>query len=181
MGLLGQILGGLAGNALGRSPIGAASGGGSSRVLMALLPVVLGMLADRQGGTTGGLPGTGASRYGGAGRSDALGGALGALGGVAGLGQLIEQFTRKGYANQASSWVGTGANEPIPPEAVTDVFGQERLSEIASQAGVSDDEARAGLSELLPEVVDHFTPQGQIPPADQLASSIEQYTRQLPR
>ena len=46
MGLLDQILGGIAG--VGRSPTGRSNaGGGMGGILMSLLPVVLGMLANR--------------------------------------------------------------------------------------------------------------------------------------
>ena len=133
MGLLTQILGGLAGNALGNND-GRRQGGGLSPVLMALLPVVLGMLTQRgqQGGGAANAPG--------------------------GIGDLIGQLSRKGYGQQASSWVGTGTNEALPPQAIDDVFGQGELNRIADQAGVGYEEARSGLSELLPEVVDHFTP-----------------------
>ncbi len=170
MGLLTQILGGLAGNALGRSPVGRA-GGGTSRVLMSLLPIVLGMLANRQPGRPSAIADVGGGGLGGA----------GAVGGLGGLGGLLEQFTQKGYGGQADSWVSTGANQPLPQEALDKVFGNERLSQIAAQAGVSDEEARTGLAELLPEVVDHFTPQGQLPAGDQLLASIDEYEQQMPR
>jgi uncharacterized protein YidB (DUF937 family) len=168
MSLLNQILTGLAGNALGRPNLPQSSGGGSGGVIAALLPVVLGMLANRQGGMGGGLfPGSA--------------GTGGGLGGAGGLGGLLEQFTQRGYGRQASSWVGTGPNEPLPPEALSDVFGQQQLADIASQAGVSEDEARTGLSQLLPEVVDHFTPGGQLGPQEQLLASIDDFARQMPR
>lgn len=173
MGLLDQILG----SVLGRSSAGGGMGGGlgsglgrgggMSSVLMALLPVVLGMIANRGAGS-GRSPGPGQGP-----------GGLGGLGG--GLGGLLEQFTKKGYGDQAQSWIGTGPNQSLPMEALSDVFGDDQLAHIASQAGVSQDEARQGLSQLLPEVVDHFTPQGQLPPVDQLLASIDDYGRQLPR
>ncbi|MEO6363452.1 MAG: YidB family protein [Caldimonas sp.] len=172
MGLLDQILGGV----LGRSAGGGAMGGGLGRgtpgggvlgsVLMSLLPVVLGMLVNRGTGSRRGL-----TSEPGAGDSNAMGG----------LGGLLEQFTQKGYGDHARSWVGTGANEALTPEALSHVFGDEQLADIASQAGVSQEEARHGLSELLPEVVDHFTPQGHLPPADQLLASIDEYQRRLPQ
>jgi len=170
MGLLDQILGGIAGGALGRTPAGRSMGGGS-RILMALLPVVLGMLANRQRGGTGGVgsPGTGGG----------LGGLGGMVAGMGGLGALIEQFTRRGYGHQAHSWVGTGPNEALPPEALNEVFGADQLSQIASQAGLSEEEARMGLSELLPEVVDGLTPEGRMPSQDELMSSIDEYERRL--
>lgn len=154
MGLLTQILGGLAGNALGGRD-DQRRGGGMSPVLMALLPVVLSMLSQR-------------ARQGG-----------GEAGGLGGIGELIGQLTQKGYGRQADSWVGTGANEALPPQAIDEVFGHDQLHRIAQQAGVGDDEARSGLSELLPDVVDHFTPGGSMPEGDQLAASVDDYLRRL--
>ena len=58
MGLLNSILGGIVGNALGRSGAtsgmqGYGRGSARSRILMALLPVVLSMLANRRGAAPG--------------------------------------------------------------------------------------------------------------------------------
>ena len=184
MGLLQSILGGIAANTLGRSSgiggLGGSGRGGRGRsgILMALLPVVLGMLANRRAGsTTGGRagPGFGLAGSGGLG---GLGG-LGALAGLGGLGALLQQFQQKGYGDQVRSWVSTGENEPIPAEAISEVFDGDQLSQIASQAGVSEDEARMGLSELLPNVVDQLTPQGHLPEPDQLFSSIDEVEREL--
>ncbi|RZJ02163.1 MAG: DUF937 domain-containing protein [Haliea sp.] len=154
MGLLTQILDGLTGNALGGRD-GQRRGGGMSPVLMALLPVVLSMLSQRgrQGGS--------------------------ATGGLGGIGDLIGQFTQKGYGQQADSWVGTGANEALPPHAIDEVLGHDQLHRIAQQAGIGDDEARSGLSELLPDVVDHFTPGGSMPKDDQLSESVDDYLQRL--
>ncbi|MBT2326175.1 DUF937 domain-containing protein [Variovorax paradoxus] len=154
MGLLTQILGGLAGNVLGGRE-GQRRGGGMSPVLMALLPVVLSMLSQR--GRQGG----------------------GAAGGLGGIGDLIGRLTQNGYGRQADSWISTGANEPLPPQAIDEVFGHDQLHHIAQQAGIGDDEARSGLSELLPDVVDHFTPGGSMPEGDQLSASVDDYLRRL--
>lgn len=177
MGLLDQILGGVIGGAFGqRSPggggglgglggLGGALGGNKGGLLMALLPVVLGMLANRQGSAGGGLGGLGASP------------GAGGLGG--GIGGLLEQLGRGGYGQQAQSWVSTGQNEPLPVDAIDHVLAPQDLQAIASQAGVSEDEVRGGLAQLLPEVVDHLTPQGQLPEQDQLLSSIDDFERRL--
>ena len=190
MGLLTQILGGLAGRAGGGSTFGGAGGrspfggggGASGGLLMSLLPVVLGMLANRSSaagpGASGGLGGN-------------LGGVLGGMfgqggagsggGGAGVLGNLVERFTQRGYGAQAASWVGTGDNQPLPPHALDEVFGEQALQQISQQAGVSIDETRSGLSQLLPEVVDHFTPQGEMPPADQFSSTLSDMLQQFER
>lgn len=214
MGLLDQILGGLAGANAGRNapmgggmnaPMGGGMGRGgvNPRVLMALLPIVLNLLANRRRGAGGGMGGLGgAGGMGGlggvlgsvlgGGRSPmggglggGMGGGLGGLGGLGamaglgGLAGLLGQLSQHGYGQQAQSWVSPGPNEPLPPEAVSQLFDQQQLAEIAGEAGVSEDEARMGLSELLPEVVDRFTPQGQLPGEDDLQNSIDDFVRRL--
>jgi uncharacterized protein YidB (DUF937 family) len=166
MGLLDQILGGIAGGAMGRSPLGQRAGG-ISPVLVALLPVVLRALSRRGAATgsssTGGLGGL-------------LGGGL--MGG--GLGGLLGQMMQSGYGRQAQSWVSTGPNEALPPQAIDEVFGQEQLAQIAAEAGVSEDDARDGLAQLLPEVVNELTPEGQVPADQQLQASVQDFASRLP-
>jgi uncharacterized protein YidB (DUF937 family) len=175
MGLLDSILGGIAQNALGRSGsvpgLGglARGGGGQGNILMALLPIVLAMLSNRQGGA-GGLPGLSGS---------AAGGALGGLAGLGGLGALLDRFQQKGHGDEMQSWIGTGENRPIPPDALSDIFDGNELSQIASQAGVSEDEARMGLSALLPQLVDQLTPEGRVPDGDQLSSRLGEFENEL--
>jgi uncharacterized protein YidB (DUF937 family) len=191
MGLLDSILGGIAGNLGGSSGTGGMAGqgraaGGQNNILMALLPVVLSMLANRGGAPTAGnaTRGTGLSASDGGllGGLRGIGGTgMGGMGGLGGLGALLELFQRKGYGDQARSWVGTGQNQPIAPDALSRIFGGDQLSQIASQAGVSEEEARTGLSALLPQVVDQLTPQGQLPDQDQLSSTIDDFMRQLQR
>jgi uncharacterized protein YidB (DUF937 family) len=150
-----------------------------SAIVMALLPVVLGMLANR-----GNAPQAGFGQgQGGGGLGDLIGGMLGggatAGGGAGGLGDLLERFQRAGFGEQAQSWVGTGQNLPIPADIIGQIFGSGGLSQIAQQAGLSEHEASEGLSQLLPEVVDHVTPGGQVPDLDQLSASVEALARQF--
>ena len=184
MGLLDQILGGVTGG-MGNNSSHRNSGIGSG-VLMALLPVVLSMLSHRGGsaGPSGGMGGLGGlgSILGMGGSSASNAGGLGGLagaGGLGGLGSLIEQFTHKGYGAQANSWIGSGANEALSPQAVTDVFGDDQISQIAQQAGVSTEDARHGLSELLPSMVDHFTPQGEMPSLEHMSSSVDEFMKRM--
>jgi len=170
MGLLDSIISGVANNALGRSSGvgGLLGGGGRGNLVMALLPVVLSMLANR-GGSAGSARGAMPGGMGG----------LGALAGIGGLGALLQRFQQNGYGEQAQSGVGTGENQPIPPEAVSQVFDRNELSAIASHAGVSEDEARSGLSALLPGIVDHLTPRGELPNDDQLAARVNELHQEV--
>jgi uncharacterized protein YidB (DUF937 family) len=206
MGILEDLLagamsgqGGQGSQGMGRSAP-AQSGGGMSGIMMALLPVVLSMMASRGGGAGQGgggglgdilgqvLGGGGAQRGGGGGLGDILGQVLGGgggqatpqgMGGMGGLGGLLEQLQRSGYGDQARSWVGTGQNMPISPDAMEQIFGRGGISEIARQAGVSEGDATRGLSALLPEVVNHVTPNGDVPDLDSLSASVSDLSRRL--
>lgn len=196
MGLLDELLGGMADAAGGRGAERAPAAGnaqGMGGIVAALLPVVLAMLANR-GGTQAGAGAGGLEDLlgqvlgggrGAGGMGDLLGqmlgGGRGSGGGMGGLGDLLEQFQRAGFGDQARSWVGTGQNQAITPEVIAQVFGRDGLSAIAARAGVSETEASVGLSQLLPEVVDRVTPQGQVPDLQSLSASVEALARQLGR
>ena len=96
-----------------------------------------------------------------------------------GLGGLLQQFQAAGLGQQAGSWVGTGDNAPITREQLTDALGQQRLSEIAAQAGVSEEQASGGLAALLPELVNQLTPQGEVPASAQVDDSLASLQRSL--
>jgi uncharacterized protein YidB (DUF937 family) len=173
MGLLDDLLGGVLGAGArpqggGGLPQSAGLGGGTGGIMMALLPVVLSMLSNRGGGAQ--------PSGGGGGLTDILGQVLGGGGGQSGgggLGGLLAQMQRAGFGDQARSWVGTGQNMPISTDALSQIFGQGGIEEIARRAGLSPEQASSGLSQLLPEVVDHVTPGGQEPDFDQLTRSVD--------
>ena len=155
---------------------------------MALLPIVIGMLANRRQGSTGpsggGLGdvlgqvlGTGAQRGGGLG--DVLGQVLGGGATAGGLGGLLQKLEQGGLGAETRSWVSTGQNLAPSPDAIGRIFGADGIAAIARQAGLSEREASVGLAQLLPEVVDHVSPQGRMPDDDQLASTLEGLVRRL--
>jgi uncharacterized protein YidB (DUF937 family) len=182
MGLLDDLLGGLAGQGpRGRDPTQSSRAGGGpdmNQMLIALMPIVLGMLANRGGQRRSPTPMDRAP--GGGGLGDLLGQVLGGGGGAGrGLGGLLEQLQRAGFREQADSWVSRGANKPISPNAMSEIFGKEGLEAISRHAGVSPDEASHGLSALLPEIVDRMTPDGDVPDLDALDNGIDDLARRF--
>lgn len=95
----------------------------------------------------------------------------GKIGGLSGLTQL---FNQRGHGDKMASWVSTGENQPISPDELKDTLGQERVREIANTAGVSEDEASRGLSDVLPQLVDKMTPSGQMPDDNEANSTLSQ-------
>jgi len=80
-----------------------------------------------------------------------------------GLQGVLGKLQQSGYGQQAQSWIGTGQNLPIDAGALSQIFGHGQLGQIAQQLGVSQEEAAGGLAQMLPQVVDQMTPQGQVP------------------
>lgn len=81
-------------------------------------------------------------------------------GGLAGLVQSLQQG---GLAEVVNSWVSTGQNMPVSGQQLASALGGEQLQAIAAQLGVSPEQASGSLADVLPQVVDQLTPNGQLP------------------
>ncbi len=151
---------------------------------MGLLDSVLGSVMNSQngqqpqgqGGELGGLGGLGAmgGAFGGLGGIVALAaqnpqlvqavmGMLSNDGGNGGLSGLIEKFQRAGLGDVVASWLGSGANQPVSGGQVTQALGQGTVSQLGERMGVGADDAASQLAQVLPGLIDHFTPKGHAP------------------
>jgi uncharacterized protein YidB (DUF937 family) len=99
-------------------------GGGQS----SLLPAILSLLQNRQGGIAG----------------------------------LVNAFQQHGMGDVVQSWIGTGVNQSVSADQVTQVLGHDQVQQVANEAGISHDEAKSGIAALLPQIVDRLTPNGQL-------------------
>ena len=81
-------------------------------------------------------------------------------GGVEGI---LDKFRQGGYADQAASWQSTGQNIPLPGSALQEVLGTGAIGQIAQQLGMSHGDAAGGLAQVLPQLIDQFTPNGNVP------------------
>jgi uncharacterized protein YidB (DUF937 family) len=186
MGLL-DVLNGMQQGPRGPSNPSAQSSGGMSPMTMA----ILGLLAWKavkhfSGGQPGSspapapAPGNTAGGGIGGGLGDLLKGGLGGLlaGGAAGsvisggLGDLLRQLQQNGHGETANSWVGPGPNKPISPGDLASALGADQINSLMSQSGLSRDELLTGLSQHLPGVVDHLTPDGRLPTESELSGRI---------
>lgn len=90
-----------------------------------------------------------------------------------GISGLVKQFAAKGLGHVVSSWIGTGQNLPITPEQLQSVLGSEQVQAIAAKAGISPQAASAALAQVLPQVVDKVTPDGQVPQGDLMSMGMD--------
>ena len=80
-----------------------------------------------------------------------------------GLSGLLETFQNQGLGGLVSSWVGTGQNLPVSADQIRSVLGNEQVQQFAQKLGISPDVASGHLAQMLPSLVDHLTPNGQVP------------------
>lgn len=138
MGLLDQVIGGL---------MGGGGGGGSP---------IQGVLMNMLGG--------GQQQQGMAGQQQGMGGqGIGGMLGGGGLGGLLSSFQQAGLGHVAQSWVGNGPNQPVSPEQLHSVLGQDQVQSMASQAGMQPQDFLSQLSQHLPNAVNGMTPNGRLP------------------
>jgi len=195
MGLL-DILNGMQNGPRGPSTPSAQSGGGMSPMTMAILALLaykaVKHIGGGQSGTAPAPSPAGGGMAGGGGLGGALGGSLGGglgdvlkggLGGLlaggaagsvisGGLGDLLKQFQQSGHGETANSWVSPGPNKQIAPGDLANALGADQINSLMSQSGLSRDELLSGLSQHLPDVINHLTPDGRLPTGDEVSDHL---------
>jgi uncharacterized protein YidB (DUF937 family) len=79
-----------------------------------------------------------------------------------GLGGLVQAFQQNGLGHLMESWIGTGQNLPVSAGQIQQALGP-KVQELAQQHGLSADAVSQALSQFLPGLIDHLTPNGQLP------------------
>ncbi|MEP7241998.1 MAG: YidB family protein [Devosia sp.] len=98
---------------------------------------------------------------------------LGAGGLTGGLGDLMNSFKNAGHAEVADSWVRPGVpTQGLTPEQVQQAIGDENLTQLAQQTGLSRDELLKRLATAIPETVDKLTPNGEMPTEEQARQNL---------
>ena len=90
-----------------------------------------------------------------------------------GLGSLMQAFQGGGLGHLFQSWVASGQNLPVSAGQIQSVLGNSGiLDKIAQRTGMQPADVAQHLSTLLPQIVDHLTPNGQMHPGD-ASSALE--------
>jgi uncharacterized protein YidB (DUF937 family) len=189
MGLL-DVLNGMQNGPRGPSTPSAQSGGGMSPMTMAILALLAYKAVKHVTGSPASpsapapapssAPGGG---LGGGGLGGGLGGLGGLLGGVlaggaagsvlsGGIGDLLKQFQQNGHGDTANSWVSPGPNKQIAPGDLANALGSDQINSLMSQSGLSREELLNGLSQHLPDVINHLTPDGRLPTEDEVSGRL---------
>lgn len=118
---------------------------------MGLFDEVAGMLGGQQGGAAGAM---------------ALVQQL--LTQEGGLQGLLQKFEQGGLGEVVASWTGNGQNLPVSAAQIVQVLGDGRINQLAATLGMDPQQVGQQLAQHLPGLVDHLSPNGQLPDANAL-------------
>ena len=97
-----------------------------------------------------------------------------------GLSGALSKITGMGYDNQARSWMSNQeANDNLDPNEITRLFDESEIQQVAAHTGANEMEVRQGLAELLPEVMNQLTPNGNLDNEPEANEEIDQIMNQL--
>lgn len=181
-GVLGQVVAGQVAKQMGGSQagglggvLGSVLGGGQQRTSAGDLGNILGSVLGSQS----------AQRQAGGFNKGALLLALlpivlGFIQSQGGLSGLLAKFQGSGLDNKAQSWVGIDTdNDGLDAGDILGLFGQEQINDVCRQVGADQNEVCQGIAELLPQVVNDLTPQGNLQNEQEANSEIDEILAQF--
>lgn len=177
-GMLGSVLGGALGGGMGNTMGMNVGMGGLPGNMGGGMGSILGSLLG------GGMGGQQQSGFGGMGKSMLMAAliplALGFIQRNGGLSGALSKITGMGHNQQANSWMSTDqANLPLDTNAVHQLFDQNELQQVADQTGVDKEEVANSMANLLPQVFDNLTPNGDTSNEHEANSEIDDILRQF--
>jgi uncharacterized protein YidB (DUF937 family) len=94
---------------------------------------------------------------------DALSGLISNKEGGIDLSNILSSLTSSdGVGSIISSWMGDGENEPVDGSQLTEILGEDKVSEFADKLGVDKDTALSGLTDAIPNMIDKATGEGSL-------------------
>ena len=80
-----------------------------------------------------------------------------------GIQGALDQLRGKGLTSQVDDWVSTGpgANAEVEQQKMQQLFDDQEVEAVAQQAEAPKAEVYSAISQVLPEIIDSLTPQGE--------------------
>lgn len=97
-----------------------------------------------------------------------------------GLSGALSKIQNMGFGSHANSWMSTDqSNQNLQANDIAQLFDNDELEQVANQTGVDKSEVQQGMAELLPQVFDQLTPNGDTGTEQQANSEINEILSQL--
>jgi len=88
---------------------------------------------------------------------------LGDSSGQLNIADIVSKFAAQGgLQNMLGSWLGDGENANLSGQQLTDILGQDKVSNFASQLGLGENEASSALASVLPQLIDSNSSGGSL-------------------
>lgn len=208
MGGLDSILGGMLGGGSSMGGVNLNNGFGLDDIIgMATQGGLGGGMGMNQGGGMGGgmlgqvlgsVLGGGMGNMGGMGNSMNMGQRQGGFGGKGmlmaallpialmfiqrngGLSGALSKIQNMGFGSHANSWMSADqSNQNLQANDIAQLFDNDEIEQVANQTGVDKTEVQQGMAELLPQVFDQLTPNGDTGTEQEANSEINEILSQL--
>ncbi len=92
-----------------------------------------------------------------------------------GFSGFINKFRDADLGDTATSWITSGDNAEISGEQLESALGEDTVSSIAQNVGMSNENTASALAYLTPKVIDNLTPEGEVPNEKGLLKTIGGY------
>jgi len=79
-----------------------------------------------------------------------------------GLSGIVQQLQAGGLGDQVKSWISTGQNQSVTGDQLANALGSQNIQKFGQKLGISPQVVSAGLAALVPVIIDHLTPKGQV-------------------
>lgn len=97
-----------------------------------------------------------------------------------GLSGAFNKIQNMGFGHQANSWMSADqSNQPLDANDINQLFDNDELAQVAEQTGVDQSEVRQSMAELLPQLFDSLTPNGDTQTESQANKEISDILAQL--
>ena len=97
-----------------------------------------------------------------------------------GLSGAFNKIQNMGFGHQANSWMSADqSNQPLDANDINQLFDNNELAQVAAQTGVDQSEVRQSMAELLPQLFDSLTPNGDTQTESQANNEISDILAQL--
>lgn len=80
-----------------------------------------------------------------------------------GLQGALDKLKGQGLNSQVDDWVSTGSGENanVDPQQVQNLFDDQEVEQVAQETHVPKQDVYSAISQVLPQIIDSLTPQGE--------------------
>ena len=82
---------------------------------------------------------------------------------------IVSQLTNAGLGQHVQSWISTGDNKPVSGQQLQQAMDPAVLQRMSQQTGMPVDQIADHVAQVLPQLIDKATPDGQMPSSDPLS------------